>query len=256
MLYDNIRDMRAKVQPGQDMELTAAFDEHLTKVMNELKEVLEQDTSRFHRNAHFSRAKHLLYEICSCKAIEHFKILGERTPADIFSSLRRAYNEIIDGLIQTILVGSQSRPASQQAMHSPLVVAGGAGADNQDIVSMKTNLAKAEKETAAVLEAAEQLEQKVASLTLEKEQMAESFAAEKMELAEENKSLQEENKKLLETLIRHSKGTGAGGAVGADSVLAGEAAPVEASPAQVNSGSYHSRKLIKGLGLSGQVGPT
>lgn len=41
MLYDNIRDMRAKVQPGQDMELTAAFDEHLTKVMNELKDVLE-----------------------------------------------------------------------------------------------------------------------------------------------------------------------------------------------------------------------
>ena len=67
--------------------------------MNELKDVLEQDQSRYHRNAHFSRAKHLLYEICSCKAIEHFKVMGDKTAAEIFSSIRRAYNEIITGLI-------------------------------------------------------------------------------------------------------------------------------------------------------------
>lgn len=181
VLYDSIRELRRRIDQDNDKNLAEDFDRHLKNVMTELNESITTDDPNHVKNANLLKAKFSLYEICFTKAVEYMKSMDEEV-GSVFERIQDGQNSIF-------------------ASFYDLVKKSGGDPDQ-----IRNQLMEKENEANEVIETANALNIRFEKEMQEKENMRRSFDREKAQLRKQIESLELENKKLLDTLIRHSKG--------------------------------------------------
>ena len=179
-IYDAFRAMRMRTEPGKDRQLDKDFEERMAQTANTLKESLINDPEM--KNAHILKARHSVLDITFEKLVG---TVEDKQGAEIWKNVRTEQNKILEGLMGII---GELKPAVQG-----------------DVVAMQTEVAQAQKETHDVLEAAKHLESEVQRHERDKEELKKQFIAERKELQGQIASLEEENKKYLDTIIKRSK---------------------------------------------------
>ena len=225
VLYDAIRALRRRIDENNDKQLAEDFDRHLKNVMTELNESITTDDPSHIKSANLLNAKFSLYEICFTKATEYLK---EMDP-----DVGNVFQGIQEGV--TSIFGNFYDLAKRSG-----------GSDTEDI---RNQLIEKENEATEVIETANALNMRFEKEMKEKENQKRTFEREKNELVKHIESLEAENKKLLNTLIRHSKG---------EDTEMGNNSHSRPHTGQVSSGhplfrGTQSRKYNK---LSGPVGKT
>lgn len=181
VLYDSIRELRRRIDQENDKNLADDFDRHLKNVMTELNESITTDDPNHIKNANLLRAKFSLYEICFTKAVEYMKSMDEEVGA-VFERIQDGQNSIFSSFYD-------------------LTKASGGDPEN-----IRDKLIEKENEANEVIQSAHALNVRFEKEMQEKENLKRSFDREKAQLKKQVESLESENKKLLDTLIRHSKG--------------------------------------------------
>ena len=182
VLYDSIRALRRRIDEENDKNLADDFDRHLKNVMTELNESITTDDPAHIKNANLLKAKFSLYEICFTKAVEYIKAEDEET-GSVFESIQDGQNSIFANFYD--------------------LVRSSGGADAEE---MRNQLIEKENEATEVIETANALNMMFEKEMKDKENIKRSFDKERNQLRKQIESLEAENKKLLDTLIRHSKG--------------------------------------------------
>jgi len=124
-----------------------------------------------------------LYEICYSKAKEYLCSTDEKA-FEIFSKIQIGHDQIFNEYFQL----ASTAPAEGESG------------------DLKSKLAQNEKETAEVIAAANTLNQQFESEVNEKQEMKDTYEKEIATLKKQLKAAEAENKKVLDTLIRVSKG--------------------------------------------------
>ncbi len=184
-IYDAFRALRKKTDPSNDKALEKEFEQKMSEMANGLKKALSESQSAELSNACILKARHDVLDITFGKLAE---TVPDKLTADLWKNIRKEHNLIVQGLLGVI---SKIRPA---AVTSAEVAA--------------NEVAQAQKETHEVLEAAKHLESEMQKHVQEKEELRRQFEAEKKELQAQIASLEEENKKYLDTIIKRSKMAG------------------------------------------------
>lgn len=221
VLYDSIRALRRRIDEENDKNLADDFDRHLKNVMTELNESITTDDPTHIKNANLLKAKFSLYEICFTKAVEYMKVMDEDV-GNVFEKIQDGQNSIFESFYE--------------------LTRNSGGVDTEMI---RNQLIEKENEATEVIETANALNMRFEKEMKDKENIKRNFERERTQLKKQIESLESENKKLLDTLIRHSKG---------------EAPEMEAPQSRSNQVSGHplfrgtqSKKYNK---LSGPVGKT
>lgn len=221
VLYDSIRALRRRIDEENDKNLADDFDRHLKNVMTELNESITTDDPTHIKNANLLKAKFSLYEICFTKAVEYMKVMDEDV-GSVFEKIQDGQNSIFESFYE--------------------LTKNSGGVDTEMI---RNQLIEKENEATEVIETANALNMRFEKEMKDKENIKRNFERERTQLKKQIESLESENKKLLDTLIRHSKG---------------EAPDIEVSQNRSNQASGHplfrgtqSKKYNK---LSGPVGKT
>jgi Ca2+-binding EF-hand superfamily protein len=181
VLYDSIRELRRRIDQENDKNLADDFDRHLKNVMTELNESITTDDPKHIKNSNLLRAKFSLYEICFTKAVEYMKSMDEEV-GNVFERIQDGQNSIFGSFYD---------------------LTSSSGGDPEN---MRNQLIEKENEANEVIETANALNVRFEKEMKEKENIMRSFDREKAQLRKQVESLEQENKKLLDTLIRHSKG--------------------------------------------------
>lgn len=184
VLYDQIRGIRRSVDQSLDQTLAEDFDKHLKVVMFELSDQLKTDQPTHIKNANILKAKMSLYEICFTKAKEFLKETNEEV-GTVFEKIEEGHNQIFGEFVN--LVASCSVPEGEST-------------------HLRQKLQANEKETQEVIAAANNLNSQFENEMNEKERMKVEYEREIAQLRKQLNSNEIENKRLLDTLIRHSKG--------------------------------------------------
>jgi hypothetical protein len=182
VLYDSIRALRRRIDEENDKNLADDFDRHLKNVMTELNESITTDDPAHVKNANLLKAKFSLYEICFTKAVEYIKAEDEET-GSVFERIQDGQNSIFANFYE--------------------LVKSSGGVDAEE---MRNQLIEKENEATEVIETANALNMRFEKEMKDKENIKRSFDKERNQLRKQIESLEVENKKLLDTLIRHSKG--------------------------------------------------
>ena len=179
-LYDEVRSSWKLEDAEKDAELGDDFDQHVKEVMSALYEGVQRSPALEH--ALMVQAKYDLYEICFQKAVDLVH-LRDAAVGGILLKVKQAHAQMVAALVEVV---ASSLPSMQEQLQQ-------ASADTQ----------KAQRETAEVLEAAEQLESE--HLTL-KEDAHLRAAWKKAELTSELEELRQENQRgsLDQALESHS----------------------------------------------------
>jgi Ca2+-binding EF-hand superfamily protein len=221
VLYDSIRALRRRIDEENDKNLADDFDRHLKNVMTELNESITTDDPTHIKNANLLKAKFSLYEICFTKAVEYMKVMDEDV-GNVFEKIQDGQNSIFESFYE--------------------LTRNSGGVDTEMI---RNQLIEKENEATEVIETANALNMRFEKEMKDKENIKRNFERERTQLKKQIESLESENKKLLDTLIRHSKG---------------EAPEMEVPQSRSNQVSGHplfrgtqSKKYNK---LSGPVGKT
>ena len=184
ILYDEIRSIWSKEDKTKDEILDADFQEGLKVIMGELSEVLKKGHEDFVVNVYSMKAKYELALICQEKisdlVVKKQDKIGQKL-LEVQTILTSVFREIIKNLL-----------GMQPKLYKKLK-------------NMKAEVEIAQNESAEVLEAADQLQRESQRHKQEKSRLIEQFHIEREEYLAEIESLQEENKKYLDTIIRHSK---------------------------------------------------
>ena len=182
VLYDSIRGLRRRIDEENDKNLADDFDRHLKNVMTELKESITTDDPSHIKNANLLKAKFSLYEICFTKAVEYLKAMDEDV-GEVFERIQEGQNSIFGNCYELIR-----------------------NSGGNDAEAIRNQLIEKENEATEVIETANALNKRFEKEMKEKESLKRNFEREKLNLNKQIESLERENKKLLDTLIRHSKG--------------------------------------------------
>ena len=185
-LYDEVRSSWKLEDAEKDAELGDDFDQHVKEVMSALYEGVQRSPALEH--ALMVQAKYDLYEICFQKAVDLVH-LRDAAVGGILLKVKQAHAQMVAALVEVV---ASSLPSMQEQLQQ-------ASADTQ----------KAQRETAEVLEAAEQLESEHLTLKEDAVRLRAAWEAEKAELTSELEELRQENQRCLEALIKHSKATAA-----------------------------------------------
>lgn len=181
VLYDNIRGLRRRLDEDNDKNLAEDFDRHLKNVMTELNESITTDDPKHIKNANLLRAKFSLYEICFTKAIEYMKAMDDDV-GHVFEKIQDGQNSIFSSFYEL----ARSSPGDPEGIRNQLI--------------------ERENEANEVIQTANALNVRFEKEMKDKENIMRSFDREKAQMKKQIESLESENKKLLDTLIRHSKG--------------------------------------------------
>ena len=184
ILYDQIRSVNKQDDPETDKLLAEDFDKHLKVVMCELADQLKLDKPTHIKNANILKAKMSLFEICFTKAREHL-LAGDDQLSNIFSKIQEGHGQIFNDYFYLV----SSCPAAEEGSSQ-----------------MQKKMNQNDKEMQEVIEAANNLNKQFESELAEKERLKEEFTHELAQAKKQIKTLEMENKKLLDTLIRHGKG--------------------------------------------------
>lgn len=184
VLYDAIRALRRRIDEDNDKHLADDFDRHLKNVMTELNESITTDDPKHIKSANLLNAKFSLYEICFTKAVEYMKDCDEDV-GNVFQGIQEGLAGIFGNFYYLAKNSS------------------GSGSDTEII---RNKLIEKENEATEVIETANALNIRFEKEMKEKENQKRAFDRERNQLKKQVESLEGENKKLLDTLIRHSKG--------------------------------------------------
>lgn len=228
-VYDTLRSIRRKVEPGMDKQLEKEFDVHMSKLIGSLNEEFKKNPHAELKNALILKAKHDVLDISFSK-VALFE--SDKQLAEVLKSIREEHNDIIDNLLEIIM------------NLKPFI--------GKDANTMQTEVAQAQKETNEVLAAAQNLEKEMQAHISEKEELKRQYEHQKLELQKQVEALEEENKRYLDTIIKHSKGANIGGIPAPSS---GAAKIGGDSPNRTTAYGLPKDKKSKGL-PSGSVGPT
>ena len=142
------------------------FDSHLTSVVGGLNERLPGIKDPFERQAEVISAKHRLYEVCFSQVITH----AEKSSLE-FGAVLRALRQVHGELFRTF--PSVIRDMRPQYM--------------SHLSEMYEEVARADKDSALLLEVTEMLEKKVADHEVEKEQLRGELELQKSQRKEKEK---------------------------------------------------------------------
>lgn len=182
VLYDAIRDLRRRIDEENDKNLAEDFDKHLKQVMSELNESITADEPNHIKSANLLKAKFSLYEIWFTKAVEYMREV-DTDAGNIFQGIQEGLTDITSNFYD--------------------LTKNSGGADTETI---RNQLIEKENEATEVIETANALNLRFEKEMKEKENQKRKFDHEKNQLKKQVEALEAENKKLLDTLIRHSKG--------------------------------------------------
>lgn len=152
--------------------------------MYELSDQLKENNPTHIKNAHILKAKMNLFAICFTKAREHL-LEGDEQLQDIFSKIEEGHNQIFNEYFSVVT----QLPAG-----------------DENSAQMQQKMSKNNEEMQEVIEAANNLNKQFENELAEKERLKEEFTQELNQAKKQIKALESENKKLLDTLIRHGKG--------------------------------------------------
>lgn len=183
-IYDEIREMWVKEDKNKDEKLASDFDTCLKSVMKDLSEVLKESQQEYLINVYSIKGKFQLALLCQNKLVDLTMKKNDR--------LGKKLKEVSEILLDTFT----------EAVHSLLNIEPKL---QKKLKNLKSEVQKTQEESSEVLEAADQLQREAKMLKDSKEALQKRFHLEREELLAEIESLQEENKKYLDTIIRHSK---------------------------------------------------
>lgn len=182
VLYDAIRDLRRRIDEENDKNLAEDFDKHLKEVMSELNESITADEPNHIKSANLLKAKFSLYEICFTKAVEYMKE-ADPDAGNIFQGIQEGLTGISNNFYD---LAKNSGGAETEVIRHQLI--------------------EKENEATEVIETANALNLRFEKEMKDKENQKRTFDRERNQLKKQVEALEAENKKLLDTLIRHSKG--------------------------------------------------
>ena len=222
-LYDEVRGAWKLEDTERDEDLGEAFDQHVKEVMNALYEGVQRTPAL--EPALMVQAKFDLYEVCFHKVVDLVQ-MRDANVGGILQKVKQAHAQMISALVE---IAASSVPTIHEQLQQ-------ASADTQ----------KAQRETAEVLEAAEQLETEHFALKEELVRSKATWDAEKAELMTELEELKAENQRCLDALIKHSKNTAAHAlAKEQDYPRANSTIPKALATTQMTAGRVLSLKQLK-----------
>jgi len=187
MLYDSIRNIHKSRNPERDQELAKDFDEYLKRVMKNLYQTVQYSNApQSMKTVNILKAKYDLYDICLSKLIE--LVVSESTEmGQILGEIHGGVHNIVSSFYDVLLIENpgQSSPKLQ---------------------NMDMNVQKYQSENKKLINMVESMENEINNLRRNNEQMRSRFEQDKTEFRDQIDSLEVENKKILDTLIKHSKG--------------------------------------------------
>lgn len=183
-LYDDIRSYAKEIDPGLDKKLATDFDENVKDVMGELSELIKTETNGFLTNTHMLIAKFSMFKICYDKA-SFLALRNSKKLGLIFKELGEVHKGIFDHLKKLIF---EAHPKYTEKLDS-----------------LKADFSRINNQNLILLKNIEKLEQEIESNKSQQMENYHNHQEEKIELLRELESLQEENKKYLDTIIKHSK---------------------------------------------------
>jgi hypothetical protein len=169
-IYDDFRNIAKRTNSSQDKALEEEFEQRMSKLANALKKDLEENVISELKSARILKVRSEIIDITFQKMIA---IVPDKAISDIWNSIRREHNIIVRGLVR-LFENSQS---------------------GEEIVKAKQE----------VMELKKSLEEERKNQQTEKEKIKRQFAAERKELIEQISSLEKENQKYLNNIIKRSK---------------------------------------------------
>lgn len=184
MLYDSIREIHKKRNPSRDHELAKDFDVHLQKVMKELYQIIQNSNApEALKTINGLKAKYDLFDICLSKLNE--LVEGDNQEiSQLLSHIHMGVRGVVSSIYDVIMLDPPAQLISDSAkgVHKYQL-------ENKKLINMVENL-----------------EKEIKNITRINEQNKQRFEHDRKELQEQINSLESENKKYLDTLIKHSKG--------------------------------------------------
>jgi Ca2+-binding EF-hand superfamily protein len=174
LTYDGIRSLWREKAPEVDKVLAYYFDVNVKQVMNELTSALGKTPNPHLKNVQIIKAKYDLNSVCLYKLTAYNQTVDKKASGfevEIVDKQKKLFNELFEMVFKL----------------------------NEELGKLVP------PEHCDLIDTHERLQEEVARLKQDKEQMRMEFAAEKRELVEEIGVLQDENQKYLDTIIKHSK---------------------------------------------------
>eukprot|EP01029_Cantina_marsupialis_P007920 TRINITY_DN1903_c0_g1_i1.p1 TRINITY_DN1903_c0_g1~~TRINITY_DN1903_c0_g1_i1.p1 ORF type:complete len:660 (+),score=241.96 TRINITY_DN1903_c0_g1_i1:96-2075(+) len=172
VLYGAIRALHGTLSREEDSRMTAAFDNHVQTIMKDLGSKLDQLEDPFMRQSEILMGKHMLYQIC----FNEITSMTSKKDPQFGTVLRKLaeINQALFGDLDDVLHDMRPHYVSK-------------------LTEMQNEVARAEKETQELLEAAELLDSEAATHAEEKKKLGLAFEKERQKLAEENGLLRAEH---------------------------------------------------------------
>ena len=184
IMYDDIRSYAKEIDSGLDKRLAADFDEIVKDIMGQLSEILKKENNSFVTTTHMILAKFNMYKICQEK-VALLAGRNNRKLGKIVKDLSDANHSIVDQLCKLMFSSFEKF--------------------NEKNLNSSHDLNRASSQVNVLLASIEKLETEIEKLKSDQKKQFITFQEEKEEMTKEIESLQEENRKYLDTIIKHSK---------------------------------------------------
>lgn len=184
-LYEEIKVIWIKEDKSKEKRLEEDWKETLRIVSNELKDFQETSTDNFQLNIQTIKSKYNLAALCNKKILDLIFLKH-----NIIGGFLCKANEIQENLFDELFSAVFDMQTNSVSIKVP---------------SKPHSRAPSKPHTEATPRTARENLELEAKFKQEKEIMLKRFQEDKQELQEELNALREENKKYLETIIRHSK---------------------------------------------------
>lgn len=177
--YDEIRAVWRLLDESADKALAGHFDNSIKSIMGELSDVAKSRCPSILLNAYMIKAKHALNSMCMTKLVEYSKVKAPEIQ-HLFDNFYSELNNLHQILLKMLISALENNLKLSQEMQ--MLSQRVSPEYQEDLQHLKMKFK-------------------------EKSEMLELAAKEKDELLEEIVSLQEENKKYLDTIIKRTKST-------------------------------------------------
>lgn len=224
VLYGAVKGLGGRKDPEEDLRLTARFDGHVKEVMRDLATELEGLDDTFLRQSAILSAKYRLYGVCA-EAAANRTDKHERELSTVLRKLRAVDDELVDAF-----------PSILRDMHVHYT---------EKIATLEDNLARAERQTEQLLEAAEELEGEAQSSVDENQRLTVAFEKERQRLLQNSSELRSENAALQKRIAELEAG-GAGRAAGSSPGTARGGGRGKPTPASARDGAGAPSKDSRG----------
>ena len=183
-MYDDIRSCAKDIDPALDKRFAADFDENVKEIMGELSEVIKNESHSYLTNAHMLAAKFSMFRVCQDK-VAFLALKSSKKLGTIVKELGDANKGIFEQMGKLIF---EAHPKYMQKINN-----------------VQAEVSRACSQNTTLVKTVERLEQELDAFKAQQKYSMQGFEEEKQELLRELESLQEENKKYLDTIIKHSK---------------------------------------------------